>query len=181
MSAARRSPVHTPAARPARSPSVFHAQPARVLAVVLLIAGVSSLVGLGAAPLLDWDENMQSEVARQVLLSGDLLQLTLNGQPFTEKPPLFFLEMAGFFKLLGVSETTARMTTAVNGLLFLAALFCIARYLVETELAALWSLLFASSFLPLLLSRAAVVEHTFNALMALGALTLVAYDETYSR
>jgi 4-amino-4-deoxy-L-arabinose transferase-like glycosyltransferase len=149
--------------------------------VVLLIAGISCLLGLGAAPLLDWDENMQSEVARQALLSGDLLQLTLNGQPFTEKPPLFFLEMAAFFKLFGVSETTARMTTAVNGLLFLAALFWIARVLVETELAALWSLLFASAFLPLLLSRAAVVEHTFNALMALGALTLVAYDETYSQ
>lgn len=164
---------------PSAPTSLARVRPARGLALVLVIAAFSSIVGLSWAPLLDWDENMQSEVARQVMVSGDVLQLTLNGQPFTEKPPLFFLEMAGFFKLLGVSEVSARLTSAVNGLLFLAALFWIARYLVDTELAALWTLLYASSLLPLVLSRAAVVEHTFNALMALGALTLVAYDKAY--
>ncbi len=164
---------------PAAPTSIVRVRPARVLALVLVIAAFSSIVGLSWAPLLDWDENMQSEVARQIMVRGDVLQLTLNGQPFTEKPPLFFLEMAGFFKLLGVSEVTARLTSAVNGLLFLAALFWIARYLVDTDLAALWTLLYASSLLPLVFSRAAVVEHTFNALMALGALTLVAYDKAY--
>jgi 4-amino-4-deoxy-L-arabinose transferase-like glycosyltransferase len=151
-----------------------------LLIIVLVVAGLSSMIGLETAPLLDWDENMQSEVARQVMLSGDILQLQLNSQPFTEKPPLFFLEMAGFFKLLGVSEMTARLTSAVNGLLFVAALFGIACVLVDAPFAALWGLLYASSLLPLILSRAAVIEHTFNALMALGALCLVAYDEAYA-
>jgi 4-amino-4-deoxy-L-arabinose transferase-like glycosyltransferase len=73
------------------------------------------------------------------------------------------------------------MTSAVNGLLFLTALFWIARYLAGADLATWWTLMYASSFLPLILSRSAVVEHTFNGLMALGTLCLVAYDVTYSR
>ncbi|MFI5400514.1 MAG: ArnT family glycosyltransferase [SAR324 cluster bacterium] len=161
--------------------SSLHLNPRRALVLVLAVAALASLTSLETAPLIDWDENMQSGVARQVMLSGDVLQLRLNGQPFTEKPPLFFLEMAGVFKLFGVSEVSARMTSAINGLLFLTALFWIARYLMDTEAATLWTLMYASSLLPLVLSRAAIVEHTFNALMALGALCLVAYDESLSR
>ena len=151
------------------------------LGLVLAIAAFSSLIGLEAAPLLDWDENMQSEVAKQVMISGDVLQLQLNGQPFTEKPPLFFVEMAGFFKLFGVSEVSARMTSAVNGLLFLCALFWIASYLIDSQFATFWCLIYGSSLIPLVFSRSAIVEHTFNSLMALGAMLLVAYDEAYSR
>ena len=162
-------------------PSSLYLKPSRALVLVLAIAAVSSLIGLEAAPLMEADENAQAAVARHIMVSGDVLQLELNGQPFTEKPPLFFLEMAGFFKLFGVSEVSARMTSAVNGLLFLAALFWIARHLLDTEAATLWSLLYASSVLPLILSRAAIIDHTFNALMALGVLCLVAYDESYTR
>jgi 4-amino-4-deoxy-L-arabinose transferase-like glycosyltransferase len=159
----------------------FPLQPGRALAVVLAIAAFSTMIGLHSAPLMDRDEAMQSEVARQIMVTGDVLQLQLNGQPLAAKPPLFFLEMAGFFKVFGVSEVSARLTSAVNGLLFLAALFLIARVLVDTELATLWTLMYASSLLPLVLSRAAVVQPTFNALMALGALCLVAYDEALAR
>lgn len=156
-------------------------KPSRALVLVLAIAALSSLIGLETAPLMEADENAQAAVARHIMVTGDVLQLKLNGQPFTEKPPLFFLEMAGFFKLFGVSEVSARMTSAINGLLFLAALFWIARRLMDTEAATLWTLLYTSSVLPLILSRAAIIDHTFNALMALGALCLVAYDESYAR
>ncbi|TVQ53988.1 MAG: glycosyltransferase family 39 protein [Spirulina sp. DLM2.Bin59] len=45
------------------------------------------LVGLGNAPLRDWDEGIYAGVAREMVRSQDWVHLTVFGQPFWAKPP----------------------------------------------------------------------------------------------
>ncbi len=58
------------------------------------------LVGLGNAPLRDWDEGTYAGVARDMVRSQDWLHLTLFGQPFWAKPPLGIWLMAMGYQVL---------------------------------------------------------------------------------
>jgi 4-amino-4-deoxy-L-arabinose transferase-like glycosyltransferase len=59
--------------------------------------------------------------------SGDWLVPRLAGEPFLEKPPLFWWTMAASFRLLGVSEVAARLPALLFGLLTLVVVFDMAR------------------------------------------------------
>jgi len=149
-----------------------------LLLITLMIALPALFLGLGWAPLLDWDENIYAEVARQIMLRGEHLILYLNGHQFWEKPPLFLWEMASFFRMFGVSEYVARLPSAVNGLLFVIGIFVVGSRFVGTTFAGLWSLMYLTTFLPLLLARSAVIDHTFNALITAAVFLLVLYDQS---
>ncbi|MBI4081355.1 MAG: glycosyltransferase family 39 protein [Candidatus Lambdaproteobacteria bacterium] len=148
-------------------------------ALPLGLGAVFLLAGLGWAPLLDWDENIYAEVARQIVRRGEWLALTINGQPFVEKPPLFLWELALSFRLLGVSEVAARLPSALNGLAFLALLLWLGRRLADGAVGWFWALLYLAALIPLAFARSAVIDHTFNALMGAAAFLLLLYDEAY--
>ena len=44
---------------------------------------------IGHVHLFDWDEINFAEAAREMILTGDWLNVQLNFEPFWEKPPLF--------------------------------------------------------------------------------------------
>jgi 4-amino-4-deoxy-L-arabinose transferase-like glycosyltransferase len=59
----------------------------------LLIAVVAALLffhSLGRVPLFDWDEINFAESAREMIETGNYMQVQINYEPFWEKPPLFF-------------------------------------------------------------------------------------------
>ena len=61
---------------------------------VALVAAIILLPFLGAAPLMDPDEPVYGETAREMLLAGDWLSPRIFGQYWYDKPPLFYwLEM----------------------------------------------------------------------------------------
>src|SRR6185295_13668498 len=64
-----------------------------------------------------------------MLLRGDLVTPTLGGHTWFEKPALLYWMMIASFKLFGVSEWTARLPSAISGLLTLAAVFAVGRRL----------------------------------------------------
>jgi 4-amino-4-deoxy-L-arabinose transferase-like glycosyltransferase len=87
-------------------------------ALSVLVAAPFLLMGLGATPFDDPGEGMHVQIARELLASGDPVDLRLNGIPYVDKPPLLYLLLAAAFQLGGLSETTARL---VPGLAALAA------------------------------------------------------------
>src|SRR6185295_11807705 len=62
-----------------------------------------------------------------MLLRGDLITPTLGGHTWFEKPALLYWMMIASFKLFGVSEWTARLPSAISGLLTIAAVFVVGR------------------------------------------------------
>ncbi|MBI3993978.1 MAG: glycosyltransferase family 39 protein [Candidatus Lambdaproteobacteria bacterium] len=150
------------------------------LLALLTLAAPMLLIGLGWAPLLDWDENIYGETARQIVERGSVIVLYLNGHIFWEKPPLFLWEMAGLFHLFGVGPGVARLTSGLNALLILAGMYLVGRRLGGALFGWLWALLYLSSLLPLVLSRSAVIDHTFNGLIAASLALLIFYDRAHA-
>lgn len=82
----------------------------------VLIAAPFLLVGLGGAPFDDPGEGMHAEIARELYVSGDPLDLRLGGVRYVDKPPLLYALIAGAFALAGQSEATARVVPALAAL-----------------------------------------------------------------
>lgn len=82
------------------------------LALVLL-TGLSCFWHLGGCGILDLDEGLYAEAAREMALTGDAVVPRLNGAPFYEKPPLAYWAAAISIRLFGRTEAAARLPSAL--------------------------------------------------------------------
>ncbi|MCS6981017.1 MAG: glycosyltransferase family 39 protein [Flavobacteriales bacterium] len=133
----------------------FRAVPQWILAAVWAL--VLWLPGLGAVPLFDWDEINFAEVSREMVISGQYLQPTINFQPFWEKPPLFFWLQALSYHLWGINECAARLPNVFCGLVTLGWM---ARAIPGPG--SLWAMLYAGSLLPHLYFRSGIIDPWYN-------------------
>jgi 4-amino-4-deoxy-L-arabinose transferase-like glycosyltransferase len=101
----------------------------RLYIVTFLIVVVFYLVGLGYLPLLGPDEPRYAQVAREMLMRGDLVTPTLGGHTWFEKPPLLYWMMIASAKVFGMSEWSLRLGPAICGLLTIAACWLVGREL----------------------------------------------------
>ena len=108
-------------------------------AVLVLLALLALFVGVDnmQRPLAHPDEGRYSEISREMAASGDWVTPRLNGIKYFEKPPLQYWASAAAFRLFGESPFTARIYTALAGLLALAAVGFTARRLAGTDAALL--------------------------------------------
>ena len=81
--------------------------------LLLVLCGLFFFYGLGTLGLTDRDEGSNAEAAREMLQSGDWVSPTLNGAPRFAKPAFIYWLISGTYRLLGVSEFTARLPSAV--------------------------------------------------------------------
>ncbi len=86
------------------------------LLLLLALAGLLFLLGLGTLGLTDRDEGSNAEAAREMVESGDWITPTLNGEPRFAKPVFLYWLISGAYRLFGVSEFTARLPSALFGL-----------------------------------------------------------------
>lgn len=63
------------------------------------------------------DEGHVAEIGREMFLSGDVVVPRLGGQPFVEKPPLYFMAMGVCYRWFGITPGAARLPSAVFGFL----------------------------------------------------------------
>jgi 4-amino-4-deoxy-L-arabinose transferase-like glycosyltransferase len=90
---------------------------------VVLIAFIMIFGRLGALPLISPDEGRNAEVAREMMESGSWLVPTYNGLAYLDKPAFYFKTVALSFSLFGVSEASARLSSAFCGFSLLAVAF----------------------------------------------------------
>ncbi|HTK87173.1 MAG TPA: glycosyltransferase family 39 protein [Nitrospiraceae bacterium] len=86
------------------------------LSFLLLLATATLLLflNLGKLGLTDWEEGTHAEAAREMIENGDWMTPTLNGEPRFEQPVFTYWLMNGAYRLLGVSELSARIPSAVG-------------------------------------------------------------------
>lgn len=146
---------------------------------MIFIAGVLAYFpGLGSARLFDWDEVNFAEAAREMLITGEPLRVTIDFQPFWEKPPLFFWLQALCMKFFGVSDFSARLPNAIFGLLTLFALFRIGTRFRSIQFGFFWALSYFGSLLPMLYFRSGIIDPVFNFFMFLSVWLLAESAET---
>ncbi len=129
--------------------------------------------GLGQVGLLGPDEPRYAQVAREMLRTGDYITPYLNGQPWFEKPPLYYWLAALSFRFFGVTEWAARLPAALAAAAFLPLFWWLVRRLFRGETAQYALLVLASSAGWLGFARAASMEMPFTAALS-GALVLLA-------
>ncbi len=91
---------------------------ARVAWAILILSTlyISYFHNLGAIGLVGPDEPRYSWIARDMVESGDWVTPRLYGQPWFEKPVLYYWSAALSFKFFGVSEASARLPSAFAAL-----------------------------------------------------------------
>jgi 4-amino-4-deoxy-L-arabinose transferase-like glycosyltransferase len=93
------------------------------------------LATLGARPLFNPDEGRYAEIPREMLSGGDWVVPHLNGLAYMEKPPLQYWATALSYRLLGTSEFTARLYSALTALATILLVWSVARRLWSLEAA----------------------------------------------
>jgi len=92
-------------------------------AAFVLLALVLGLLAfrLGAVPLLGPDEPRYTRVAIEMHRAGEWVTPTLAGEPWLEKPPLYYWLAGGACSLLGETEAAARVPAVLAALLLVFA------------------------------------------------------------
>jgi len=73
------------------------------------------------------DEPRYAQVAREMLARHDWITPTLGGQPWLEKPILYYWQAMVTYKIFGVSDWAARLPSAVDATLMVWAVFLFLR------------------------------------------------------
>jgi 4-amino-4-deoxy-L-arabinose transferase-like glycosyltransferase len=98
----------------------------------LLLAGFCAflfLYGLGQFGLIGADEPRYAQVAREMLERHDWITPVLGGQPWLEKPPLYYWQAMLAYAIFGVSDWAARLPSALDAtFLVLAVYFFLRRF-----------------------------------------------------
>jgi 4-amino-4-deoxy-L-arabinose transferase-like glycosyltransferase len=146
----------------------------------LLLAGFCAflfLYGLAQFGLIGADEPRYAQVAREMLQRHDWVTPTLGGQPWLEKPPLYYWQAMVAYAIFGVSDWAARLPSALDAtLLVLAVYFFLRRFRPGVELDG--ALIVASSAGIVGYARAASMDMALAAAFTIGMLGWWAWRES---
>ena len=108
----------------------------RTLALELLtVAGFCAFLfffGLGAFGLTGADEPRYAQIAREMLARHDWVTPVLYGQPWLEKPILYYWEAMLAYKFFGSSDWVARLPSAFSATVMVFAIYAFARRFLAT-------------------------------------------------
>jgi len=137
--------VSPPDTSPSRARGLARAILRRPLVAAAIFAAVASFAGIHGHSLWSPDEPREAGMALEMHQHGLSALPTLAGEPFLEKPPLFFWLAAASFQVFGVREAAERVPTVIFGALATLAAYAIARA-TSGRRAALVAAVFAASF-----------------------------------
>lgn len=124
---------------------------------------------LRTGDLVGYDDAHYALSAKYIVATGDWLNLRSNGWLVREHPPLFVWMQAAVFKLFGLSDTLARLPSAVCGWGAILLVYWLARRILDERLAVLSMFVMATSiyFLKYAARGMTDVPFTFLCLCAL--------------
>jgi 4-amino-4-deoxy-L-arabinose transferase-like glycosyltransferase len=146
----------------------------------LLLAGFCGFLffyGLGQFGLIGADEPRYAQVAREMLERHDWITPVLGGQPWLEKPPLYYWQAIVAYRVFGVSDWAARLPSAIDAtFLVLGVYFFLRRFRRGCEVDG--ALIAASCAGMICYARAASMDMALAAAFTLGMLGWWAWHET---
>jgi 4-amino-4-deoxy-L-arabinose transferase-like glycosyltransferase len=139
---------------------------------LLILAALAVLLffpGLGRRDLWNPDEARYAQVAREMRQTGSYALPHLNGEVYSQKPPLLFWSMAAVGALRGeVDETAARVPSALAAIGAILLVFRIGERLFGRRAAWLAAAAFATCFKILWQGRFGQIDMLLTALVTLG-------------
>src|SRR5258705_10491389 len=88
---------------------------------------------LGYPSFWDPDEATYAETTREMLAAHSWLVPLYDGQPFFDKPPLFYILQMASFAMLGATELAARLVPAISAIALLIVIAWFGRQLFNRD------------------------------------------------
>jgi len=155
----------------------------RTRADALLLAGFCAFLffyGLGQFGLIGADEPRYAQVAREMLGRRDWITPVLGGQPWLEKPPLYYWQAMVAYSLFGVSDWAARVPSALDATFMVVAIYLFLRRF-RRGIALDAALITASCAGVIGYARAASMDMALASAFTVGMLAWWAWRETAKR
>jgi len=148
--------------------------PPRAAAVLLALVLALLAFRLGSLPLIGPDEPRYARVAVEMHRAHDWVRPTLAGEPWLEKPPLYYWLASAAYSALGESETAARLPSLLATLLLVGATALVGARLYGSAAGLHAGFVAGLSLLPFLYGRAASMDMLLaaTAAAAVGLLAL---------
>ncbi len=137
-------------------------------ALIVVTVYVCYFSHLGAFGLIGPDEPRYAWIAREMAESGDWVTPRLYGEPWFEKPVLYYWGAALSFKILGVSDAVARLPSAMAALFATLALAWLALRLDGWKLARSVLLMLPTSVAMVGFSHSAATDMPFSAMLCVA-------------
>lgn len=143
----------------------------RTFAVVALALVLAPLAA--SAPLFDPDEGLHAAIAQEMVQRGDYVTPTFRGEPFLDKPILFFWAEAASLRLFGHHEAAVRIPPLLFGLLGMVTVALLGRALFDESSGLIAGIVYGTMLLPMGVSEVAVHDVGLVPFLCLAALCLV--------
>lgn len=147
---------------------------------ILLVAGFCAFLffyGLASFGLIGADEPRYAQIAREMLARHDWITPVLGGQPWLEKPPLYYWQAMISYAIFGASDWAARIPSAFDASLLVIGIYVFfRRFRPGAQLDA--ALITASCAGIVGFSRAASTDMPLAAMFSIGMLAWWAWRET---
>lgn len=146
-------------------------QPETFLIIILIILSSYLFVfKLGGPSLWETDEPIYGEVAKEILKTGDWINLHFNYKVWLDKPPLYMWFTAFFYRLFGASEFTTRITSALFGIGQVIVVYLFGRILFSKRAGFFCAIVLATSLQFIIQSRLALLDVPLSFFISLSIL-----------
>lgn len=115
------------------------------LTCAFCLIGLFYTLWLGHHPLFTPDEGRYSEIAREMVATGDYITPRLNGVAFLDKPALYYWLQASAITLFGLKEWALRLWPALMGVIGCVSTLMIGRWLFNRHTGWLAAITLATS------------------------------------
>jgi 4-amino-4-deoxy-L-arabinose transferase-like glycosyltransferase len=143
----------------------------RLFLMMALALVVAPLVA--NAPLFDPDEGLHAAIAQEMVQRGDYVTPTFLGEPFLDKPILFFWAEAASIRILGDHEAAVRLPPLLFGLLGMLGVGALGRAMFGEATGLIAGVVYGTMLLPLGVSQVAVHDVAVVPFMCAACAALV--------
>jgi 4-amino-4-deoxy-L-arabinose transferase-like glycosyltransferase len=135
---------------------------------LLLISGVTFLMGLGRPAITDSDEAYYAEAAREMVETGDYLTPRFNYANRFQKPVLYYWFVAAGYHITGATAGAARFPAAAAGMVLVIVTWWCGRRWFGAQVGVLGALIVATSAGAVMIARLSLPDLPFVTLMSLS-------------
>jgi len=140
---------------------------------VFIVAMFIMFFQLGGNPLLDPDEPVYAQTAREMLAAGDLLSPRIYGDFWYDKPPMYYWLVAAASKIFGMGEFAARFPSALLAVAGSVYLYFSVSRLISVRAGVFSALVLTTSLEYFYLGKAAVTDMTLSFCLMVALLSFI--------
>lgn len=141
--------------------------------VTLIVAAFIMFFQLGSYPLLDPDEPVYAQTAREMVAAGDLLSPRIYGDFWYDKPPMYYWLVAAASRIFGMGEFAARFPSALLAVVGAVFLYFSVSRLFSVRVGVFSALILATSLEYFYLGKAAVTDMTLTFCLMVSLLSFI--------